>query len=111
MYRTSNHLRTTYQQDGAIVLDIHRGQIFGLNHVGSKMLELLEAGRDESSIVLEISHEYEIDEGTVRNDLHEFIESLIQQRLLEPVPNRLLTTNDSVQQWQDSRCPHAPEQK
>lgn len=111
MCRTSNDLRTTYQQDGAIVLDIHRGQIFGLNLVGSKMLQLMEAGHDEPAIVLEISHEFEIDEETVRKDLHEFVESLLQQHLLEPISNRLLTTHDSVDQRQDSTWARAPEQK
>lgn len=84
MYRASNDIRTAHLQDGAIVLDVRRGQIFGLNPVGSKILQLLEAGHTEVSVVSEISRYFEIGEDIVRRDLREFIDSLAEQRLIEP---------------------------
>jgi len=44
MYRISKGVRSTHGQDGAIVLDVQQGQMFNLNLVGSKILELLESG-------------------------------------------------------------------
>jgi hypothetical protein len=44
MFRISNDVRSTQTQDGSILLDIHHGQMFCLNLVGSKILELLERG-------------------------------------------------------------------
>jgi hypothetical protein len=84
MYRACNHIRTSYQQDGAIVLDVIRGKIYGLNPVGSRMLRLLEAGRDGPSIVSEISRDFEMNQDLVRQDLQQFVDNLIQQQLLEP---------------------------
>jgi hypothetical protein len=44
MYRVSDSVRSTHGQDGAIVLDIRQGQMFNLNFVGSRILELLKEG-------------------------------------------------------------------
>ena len=44
MYRVSNTVRSTHNHDGAIVLDIKQGQMFNLNIVGSRILELLKSG-------------------------------------------------------------------
>ena len=41
-------VRSTHGQDGAIVLDVRQGQMFNLNFVGSRILELLKAGSTES---------------------------------------------------------------
>ena len=39
MFRLSEQVRSTHNQDGAVVLDILHGQMFRLNLVGSRMLE------------------------------------------------------------------------
>src|ERR1035437_2435244 len=54
MYRVSDTVRSIHNQDGAIVLDVRQGQMFNLNLVGSRILELLKRGSTESEIVDEI---------------------------------------------------------
>jgi Coenzyme PQQ synthesis protein D (PqqD) len=83
MYRVSEGVRSTHGQDGATVLDIRQGQMFNLNLVGSKILELLELGSTESAIVDEISGEFAVDKDVAERDLKEFIEALKQHHLLE----------------------------
>ena len=83
MYRVSEGVRSTHGQDGAIVLDVRQGQMFNLNLVGSRILELLETGATESAIVDEISQKFEVSRDIVESDLGEFIESLKQHRLVE----------------------------
>ena len=83
MYRVSEGIRSTHGQDGAIVLDIRQGQIFNLNFVGSRILELLETGATESAIVDEISRKFEVSRDVAESDAREFIESLKQHHLLE----------------------------
>lgn len=83
MYRVRDSVRSTHGQDGAIVLDIAQGQMFNLNPVGSRILELLEAGSTELAIVGEISQQYGIDQRVAESDVREFIESLEQNQLLE----------------------------
>jgi hypothetical protein len=83
MYKVSEGIRSTHGQDGAIVLDIRQGQMFNLNFVGSRILELLETGATESAIVDEISQKFEVSRDIAESDVREFMESLKQHRLLE----------------------------
>jgi coenzyme PQQ synthesis protein D (PqqD) len=83
MYKVSEGIRSTHGQDGAIVLDIRQGQMFNLNFVGSRVLELLETGATESAIVDEISQKFGVSRDIAESDVREFIESLKQYHLLE----------------------------
>ena len=65
------------------MLDIRQGQMFNLNLVGSRILELLETGATRSAIVDEISQKFEVSRDTAEGDFEEFIESLKQHHLLE----------------------------
>jgi len=82
MYRVSEGVRSTHGQDGAIVLDVQQGQMFNLNRVGSRILELLERGTAESDIVNVISQEFNTSREVVEKDVHEFIESLTKHKLV-----------------------------
>jgi hypothetical protein len=82
MYRVSEGVRSTHGQDGAIVLDVQQGQMFNLNGVGSRILELLESGSPESDIVNVISQEFNNSPEAVENDLREFIASLTKHKLV-----------------------------
>jgi hypothetical protein len=83
MYRVSNTVRTTHNQDGAIVLDVRHGQMFNVNFVGSRILELLKSGSTESSIVDEIGREFGVGRELAQNDVREFLQSLKKCQLVE----------------------------
>lgn len=83
MYRISEMLRSTERQDGAVVLDIRQGQMFTLNFVGSKILELLKRGSTESEIAGEISREFGIGQELAENDVREFLQTLKKHHLVE----------------------------
>lgn len=82
MYKISNGVRSTHGQDGAIVLDVQQGQMFNLNLVGSKILELLESGSTESDIVSVIVREFDAKREVVEKDVREFMELLKTHRLI-----------------------------
>jgi hypothetical protein len=82
MFRISDTIRRTQTVDGGILLDIHHGQMFCLNVVGAKILELMQQGYDESRITDEISRDYQVPRDTVRADVLEFIESLHKHHVL-----------------------------
>jgi len=82
MYRVSDGVRSTHGQDGAIVLDVQQGQMFNLNLVGSRILELLEKGSAEPDIVNVISREFNASREAVESDVREFIESLQKHKLV-----------------------------
>ena len=83
MYRVSESVRSTHGQDGAVVLDIQQGQMFNLNVVGSRILELLKTEATESAIVDEISQKFGVSRDVAKSDVREFIESLKQHHLLD----------------------------
>jgi hypothetical protein len=83
MYRVSNTVRTTHNQDGAIVLDVRQGQMFNVNFVGSRILGLLKSGYTESGIVDEIHREFGVSRDLAENDVREFLQNLKKCHLVE----------------------------
>ncbi|HXM60104.1 MAG TPA: PqqD family protein [Terriglobales bacterium] len=83
MYRISDTVRSTHNQDGAIVLDIRQGQMFTINFVGSRILELLKNGSSESVIVDEISRRFSVSRELAENDVREFLQILKTCHLVE----------------------------
>jgi hypothetical protein len=84
MFRISDTIRRTETPDGGILLDVHRGQMFCMNLVGAKILELMQRGYDESRIADEISRDYGANADVVRSDVIEFIETLYKHHILQP---------------------------
>lgn len=85
MFRLSATIRRADTPDGGILLDIHHGQIFCLNVVGAKVLELMQRGYEESRIADEISRDYGVNQEIVRADVIEFIETLHKHHILQPI--------------------------
>ncbi len=83
MYRISQTVRSTHNQDGAIVLDIRQGEMFTLNHVGSRILELVIAGTADQVIVDMISQEFGVRRELAASDVQEFLRALAAYQLLE----------------------------
>lgn len=84
MFRVPDTIRSAETQDGAVLLDVHHGQMFCLNVVGAKILELMRRGYDESRIADEISRDYGANHDVVRADVLEFIETLEKHHILQP---------------------------
>jgi hypothetical protein len=82
MFRISDTIRRTQTVDGGILLDIHHGQMFCLNILGAKILELMQQGYDESRIAEEISRDYQVPRDMVRADVLDFIETLHKHHVL-----------------------------
>jgi coenzyme PQQ synthesis protein D (PqqD) len=84
MFRISDTIRQTQTVDGRLLLDVHHGQMFCLNIVGAKILELMQRGYDEPRIADEISRDYGASREVVRADVIEFIEALHKNHILQP---------------------------
>jgi len=83
MHKVSDAIRSTHGQDGAIVLDVRQGQMFNLNFVGSRILELLKGGSTESAIVDQVSRDFGIGRELAENDVRKFLQNLKKCHLLE----------------------------
>lgn len=84
MFHLSETIRTTETPDGGVLLDIREGQMFCLNVVGAKILQLMREGHDEIRIAEEISRDYGVNQDIVRADVFEFIQTLRKHHILQP---------------------------
>ncbi len=82
--KLSEHVRSTHNQEGAVVLDILHGEMFRLNLVASRMLQLLEQGGTESEITERVSQEFGVDRQIVASHCSEFLAHLEKCHLLSP---------------------------
>jgi hypothetical protein len=83
MVRVSEHVRKTHSPDGGIVLDVMHGRMFGLNLVGSKILELLEQQSSPTLIAQEIALKFGVSAEIAERDVREFLETLEKHHLIE----------------------------
>jgi glutathione synthase/RimK-type ligase-like ATP-grasp enzyme len=83
MFRLSEQVRSIHNRDGAVVLDIRHGEMFRLNLVGSRMLELLKQGHTEREIAEQVSQEFCVGQEIVALDLREFLAHLEKHHLVE----------------------------
>ena len=81
--KLSEHVRSTHSQDGAVVLDILHGQMFRLNVVGARILELLKQGMTEAQIADAISRDSGAPLEIVATDLRDFLDHLERNHLIE----------------------------
>jgi hypothetical protein len=66
----------------AVILDFASGKYIGLNQVATRMWELLLVGKPVGEIHATLAHEFEVEPDVLRRDLDEFIQVLVERRLL-----------------------------
>jgi hypothetical protein len=91
MYRVSDRVHSTRNQDGAILLDIRQGKMFKVNFVGSRILELLRNGSTESAITDQISREFGVGRELAESDVRQFLLDLKKGHLVEEHESGLAT--------------------
>jgi hypothetical protein len=82
MHRVSEDVRSTHSSEGGTVLDIRRGQMFRVNRVGARILELLNSGHQESEIAGEIAAEFVVSQEVANADVREFLGLLQSHRII-----------------------------
>ena len=88
-YQLLEHVSFTQVDDEAVLLDLNTGTYFGLNHVGTHFLNIVQNAASDDHIEeasKEIALKYQIEQQQVRTDLLELIEQLKQSSLLSEAP-------------------------
>ena len=83
MFRVSECVRKTSSKDGGIVLDVKHGRMYGLNSVGSRIIELLEQQLTPTQIAQEIAAIFGVTADIADRDVREFLETLEKHQLIE----------------------------
>lgn len=79
---------TVYRQlEGeAIVLDLNRGVYFGLNVVGSRIWELLQAAITVRAVCDRLEHEFAVERPALERDVVGLVRRLLDKGLVELIP-------------------------
>lgn len=83
MLRLSDNVRSTHSADGAVVLDVNRGRMFGFNQTASRILQLLRSGTEQPEIAHVLVEEFSVDPATAESDSNAFLMALRENALLE----------------------------
>ncbi|MBX6771146.1 MAG: PqqD family protein [Chloroflexi bacterium] len=68
--------------DEMVLLDAERGIYYGLDPVGTRIWQLLDAGHDAEEIIEHLTAEYDADPGLLRADVAAFLAQLTAQGLI-----------------------------
>ena len=83
MHRVLEHVRTTHERAGGALLDILRGQMYDLNSVASRILDLLKRGSSKAEIVDVIQVEFRVERLVVEQDVGKFLDSLKEHGMID----------------------------
>ena len=84
----SRHLRISdavvvRDLDGeSVILNIESGIYFGLDRIGTRVWQLIEAHGDVDAVVRVMEHEYDADPQTLRADAEALVAALVEKRLI-----------------------------
>ena len=81
--RISENVRTSFNQDGAVLMDIEGGVMLTLNPVGSIIWHLLSDGRTPEQIAQRLALEFGISCEQALTDVNEFLQQVKAQHLLD----------------------------
>ena len=82
MVQLAKHLSAVIEDDGAVLLDVRRGNILRCNQTGAIILRLLSGNSDERAITLEFARLCGLSIYAAEADVHAFLSSLASQGLL-----------------------------
>ena len=66
----------------SVILNIESGIYFGLDRIGTRVWQLIEAHGDVDAVVRVMEHEYDADPQTLRADAEALVAALIEKRLI-----------------------------
>lgn len=81
-YKLAEHISLTELDDEAVLLDLNVGAYYGLNHVGTRFINALQAQQPAEQAINDIAMDYQNIGSDVRQDLKELLSQLLDQKLI-----------------------------
>ena len=85
VWNASSSVRSTYTQDGGVLLDVEKGMCYSLNAVASKLWNHLEQNKDGvtfEDLVNVIRTSFEVTDGQLESDIAAHLEKLEEMGLV-----------------------------
>lgn len=81
-YHFYKELVIIFQDEGGIIFDPRSEEYFGLDYVGVIICRHIEAASDFHVIINDLCNRFDVKKETAQNDLNEFINQLLERKLL-----------------------------
>ena len=81
----SEGLESANLEGETVLLDVNSGHYFGLNEVGSRIIELVAEPTTAEAVIQTMAGEYDVDEELLSSDVASFIEQMIERNLIREV--------------------------
>jgi len=81
-FKLADNVSFTELDGEAVLLNLNTGAYFGLNHVGAKLVNLLQTDHSVATAVEKISIEYGVSTEIAKNDIDALIKDMSSQGLL-----------------------------
>jgi hypothetical protein len=85
--RVAPSVRLAESKDGAVLLEVGHGVCFGINPVGTIIWKRINEGSEPKQIAQQLAETFNITVEQAYSDVQDFLESLKQKQLLEPLDN------------------------
>lgn len=95
----AKNVRTSFNQDGAVLMDIHGGSMLTLNPIGSIIWKQLGNGRSPVQIAENLASEFSIPREQALADVNEFIQQLEARQLIRPSESENPPANLGWRPW------------
>lgn len=84
--KPAEHVRASVTNDGLVVLDIDKGEIFSANVIAARIWQgLVVDGKERRAVVESIVTEWGAAQESVEKDLDAFVETLVARQLVSDV--------------------------
>jgi hypothetical protein len=80
----SSEVVTREIDEGVMLVNIHTGAAFKLNHVGAAIWRQLDGKHDIAAITTDLAERYRVGTDQLRHDVDLLLEDLQRQRLIDP---------------------------
>ena len=81
--QTSDSVRETVNEDGAVLLDIKQGTCFSLNPIASRIWQMLKRGNSLADIANALEGEFGVPRPQIEADVAAFVGELRKRNLIE----------------------------
>ncbi|TNE48645.1 MAG: PqqD family protein [Deltaproteobacteria bacterium] len=82
-YTFGPHVEWQKFEDNALLLLLETGEIYQLNETSARIIELMEKSHTAQEILQHLLQEYQQEESTIEQEMHDFLSHCLQQSLLQ----------------------------
>ncbi len=81
-FKLLEHVSVTEVDDESVLLDLNSGAYYGLNSVGTQILQSLDKEQGIIALIEELSSTHNVTKSQVRQDAQELLEQLLSEGLI-----------------------------